>query len=164
MAEGKVVLLAAPARRLAAARVRRARVAAGLTQEQAARAAGLSERSYRDIELGRVRMAALEALCVLEQRNSNSQRGVASGQDMSGAALIRSDTAAVPPAQQWERGQADSSGVVRPTGGLVQTLGEQQAPVAKQVEAPAVARRLLVDAGSNPVGGLPQETTRRRAA
>lgn len=53
-------------RRAAGARVRRARMALGLTQAEAAARCGLSERSYRDIELGRVRMAALEALCSLE--------------------------------------------------------------------------------------------------
>ncbi len=62
----KVATLPCSARRQAAARVRRARCALGHTQAQAAALAGISERSYRDIELGRVRMAALEALCVLE--------------------------------------------------------------------------------------------------
>jgi DNA-binding XRE family transcriptional regulator len=61
-----VVPLVTRARRLAAARVRRARTALGLTQAEAAALAGISERSYRDIELGRVRMAALEALVILE--------------------------------------------------------------------------------------------------
>lgn len=67
-----VVPLRPSARREAAALVRRARAAAGLTQEQAARASGLSERAYRDIELGRVRMAALEALIELGRRAAPS--------------------------------------------------------------------------------------------
>lgn len=62
--------LASTARRQAAARIRSVRCALGLTQAEAAALCGVSERSYRDIELGRVRMAALEALCVLEALGS----------------------------------------------------------------------------------------------
>lgn len=60
-----VVTLRPPARRKAAALIRAERQAAGLTQEQAAQLCGVSERTYRDIELGRVRMTALEVLLVL---------------------------------------------------------------------------------------------------
>lgn len=60
--------LPASTRRTAAGLVRRARVAAGLTQEQAAAACGVGVRTLRDIELGRVRMVALELLIELEAR------------------------------------------------------------------------------------------------
>lgn len=64
----KLLTLASTTRRTAAGLVRRARVAAGLTQEQAARECGVGVRTLRDIELGRVRMVALEALIELEGR------------------------------------------------------------------------------------------------
>lgn len=61
----KLYTLQPSARRQAAALLRRTRASLGLTQAEAAKLAGVSERSYRDMELGRVRMAALEAYCVL---------------------------------------------------------------------------------------------------
>lgn len=55
------------ARKLAAGRLRRARCAAGLSQEEAARRCGVSVRSYGAWERGAVPLRALEALCLLEQ-------------------------------------------------------------------------------------------------
>lgn len=68
----KVLPLGASARRQAAGLLRRARAALGLTQAEAAKLAGVSERSYRDMELGRVRMAALEAFCALAERGKKA--------------------------------------------------------------------------------------------
>lgn len=109
MSEAKVLTLATYTRRMAAGRLRRARVARGWSQERAAQELGIGVRTLRDLELGRARMTALEALCAYE------------------------------------------------------TLGEQQAPVAQMVErlAPKGDQRV---AGSNPVGGLPQETLLRSRA
>jgi transcriptional regulator with XRE-family HTH domain len=64
----KVLPFPTPARRAAAGRLRRARVALGWSQERAARELGIGVRTLRDLELGRARMTAIEALCVLEQR------------------------------------------------------------------------------------------------
>lgn len=64
---GKLFTLPVPARRAAAGRLRRARLALGWSQERAARELGIGVRTLRDLELGRARMTALEALCVLEQ-------------------------------------------------------------------------------------------------
>lgn len=69
----KVLTLPVPARRAAAARLRRARVALGLSQEAAALLCGVGVRTLRDWELGRARMTALEALLVLEAANDNAR-------------------------------------------------------------------------------------------
>lgn len=61
----KIVTLPVPARRQAAALIRRARLATGLSQEAAAQLCGVGVRTLRDWELGRVRMTQLEALCTL---------------------------------------------------------------------------------------------------
>lgn len=53
------------ARRAAAGALRRARLARGLSQEQAAKLCGVGVRTLRDCELGRARMTALEVLLVL---------------------------------------------------------------------------------------------------
>ncbi len=62
----KLLTLPCATRKIAAGRVRRARCALGLTQEQVAERCGVSVRTIRDIELGRVRMVALEVLTELE--------------------------------------------------------------------------------------------------
>lgn len=113
-------------RRQAAARVRRARVAASLTQEQAAQRCKVGVRTLRDIELGRVRMVALEVLCELEQlaQDSQTRSGEATVDGRKSVApLIRGDTE-VPPAappcgvRASHQGAAALSGdVVRPTAG-----------------------------------------------
>jgi DNA-binding transcriptional regulator YiaG len=56
----------ADARKLAAARLRRARCSVGLSQEEAARRLGVSVRSYGSWERGAVPLRPLEALIVLE--------------------------------------------------------------------------------------------------
>lgn len=61
----KVHRLLPSARRAAAAAVRRARVDAGLTQEEVASRTGVAVRTLRDIENGRARMTALEVVLVL---------------------------------------------------------------------------------------------------
>ena len=58
----------ASGRVLAANRIRRARLALGLTQEQAALQCGVSARSWGAWERGDVEMRPLEALCLLEER------------------------------------------------------------------------------------------------
>ena len=58
----------ASGRVLAANRIRRARLALGLTQEQAALQCGVSARSWGAWERGDVAMPPLEALCLLEER------------------------------------------------------------------------------------------------
>ncbi len=63
----KIVTLPNATRRQAAALFRRARQAAGLSQEAAALLCGVGVRTLRDWELGRVRMTQLEALVQLEQ-------------------------------------------------------------------------------------------------
>jgi transcriptional regulator with XRE-family HTH domain len=73
---GKVATVLASPRRAAAARLRRARVALGLTQEQVpdfakARGCEVSVRTVRDLEAGRPRMTALELALVLEAAASS---------------------------------------------------------------------------------------------
>jgi DNA-binding XRE family transcriptional regulator len=62
----KLRLVGLTPRQAAAGRLRRARVARGWSQERAAHELGIGVRTLRDLELGRARMTALEALCVLE--------------------------------------------------------------------------------------------------
>jgi DNA-binding transcriptional regulator YiaG len=72
---GKIATLPVPARRQAAALFRRARLAAGLSQEAAALLCGVGVRTLRDWELGRVRMTQLEALVVLDAAaNDNAKK------------------------------------------------------------------------------------------
>lgn len=68
----KLATLPISARRAAAARLRRARAAIGWSQERAARELGIGVRTLRDMELGRARMTALEALCTLEARHAQA--------------------------------------------------------------------------------------------
>jgi transcriptional regulator with XRE-family HTH domain len=68
MSESKLATLAPVARRQAAGRLRRARAARGWSQERAAHELGIGVRTLRDLELGRARMTALEALCTYEDR------------------------------------------------------------------------------------------------
>ena len=75
----KVVTLPVPARRAAAGLIRQARNATGLSQEAAAekaKAAGvdISVRTLRDIELGRVRMTALELLVFLQALGESKRK------------------------------------------------------------------------------------------
>ena len=65
-------------RKLASSRLRRARVAAGLTQERAAQLVGVSSRSYGAWERGDVPLLALEALCILDALGSGHGAGVGS--------------------------------------------------------------------------------------
>lgn len=60
-----VLSLPPPARRAAAGRLRSARLARGWSQEEAARQLGIGVRTLRDLEGGKARMTALEALLVL---------------------------------------------------------------------------------------------------
>lgn len=151
-------------RRLAAGRLRRARVARGWSQERAAQELGIGVRTLRDMELGRARMTALEALCALEQETSNSQRGATAGVIVPAAALSRSDYSAVPSAQGRERGQG-ACAVVRPAGGLLRG-GAAVARQAHNLEAggsnpPLASRGARHGSQGDPAPGLvrsPHET------
>jgi DNA-binding transcriptional regulator YiaG len=62
IADANMAAATRQARRSAAAFVRRWRCSRSLTQEQAAHMAGVSVRTWRDWEAGRVRMTQLEAM------------------------------------------------------------------------------------------------------
>jgi ribosome-binding protein aMBF1 (putative translation factor) len=82
----KVVALAPQARRAAALRVLRAREALGWSQERAAHELGIGVRTLRDIEAGKARMTALEALCAFERLLSQRAAGGAAGSVVPAAA------------------------------------------------------------------------------